>query len=181
MAGIPTPARGRERERERGETLVELMVTISILGVSVVAILGALWTTLRVADFNSKSSSADTVLRAFAETMKQGGSSDTYHYVPCTTAGGQVTYPAYTPSEPYANYTTSITKIRYLNGFSGDAPVWADSCPATDGGLQELTLKATGPTNDPDVRGTETTTIVKRDATQDLPRCEVIECTEETP
>ena len=38
-----------------------------------------------------------------------------------------------------------------------------------------------GPNNDPDLATTETVTIVKRDATQDLPRCEVIECTEDSP
>ena len=128
MAGIPA----RKRASERGETLVELMVTISILGVSMVAILGAIWTTLRVADFNSKSSSADTVLRTFAETLKQGDSADIYHYVPCTTAGGQVTYPAYNPPAPYDHYTATITKIRYLNGFDSDnEPIWSDTCPAT--------------------------------------------------
>ncbi len=155
---------------EAGDTLVELMITVAILGVSMVAILGGIWATLRSADYNSKSSSADTVLRAFAETMNEGRATDTYHYVPCTTAGGQVPYPTYTPAAPYDHYTATITKIRYLNGYSGDEPVWSDTCPASDGGLQELTLKVTGPDNVPEVRGTETVTIVKRDALTDVPR-----------
>jgi len=165
-------ALGGARKTESGETLVELMVTIAVLGIAMVAILGALWTTLRIADFNSKTSDGDTLARTFAETMKEGGSTDTYKYVPCTVAGGQVTYPVYTPTAPYDHYAATVTHIRYVNGYSvNQEPVWADACPAaTDGGLQELTLVVTGPDNDNAVKTTQTITIVKRDARSDVPR-----------
>ena len=165
---------------ESGESLVELMITVAIMGLSMVAILGAIWTTLRVADYNSKTSSADVVVRAYAETMKEGGAGDPYHYRPCTTPGGHVTYPTYTPTEQYATgYTATVVSIQYLDGFAGDEPHWANACPATDGGLQRITLKVES--NDTTVGSSEKVVVVKRDATQDLPRCEVIECTEESP
>lgn len=155
------------------------MITVAIMGLSMVAILGAIWTTLRVADYNSKTSSADIVVRAYAEAMKEGGSENTYHYVPCTTPGGHVTYPVYTPTEPYADdYTATIVSIEYLDGFDAAGPKWASACPATDGGLQRITLRVKS--TEEVAGGVETVVMVKRDATQDLPRCEVIECTEES-
>jgi type II secretory pathway pseudopilin PulG len=155
---------------EAGESLVELMVTIAIMGTAMVAILGALWTTLRVADYNSKSSSADAALREFAEQLKQPNATDTFTYVPCTTAGAQVTYPTFDPPAPYEHYDATVTKVRYLTGYTAaNEPVWANACPATDLGLQEITLKVTGPDNDPDIKSTDTVTIVKRDARDDVP------------
>jgi type II secretory pathway pseudopilin PulG len=155
---------------EAGESLVELMVTIAIMGTAMVAILGALWTTLRVADYNSKSSSADAALREFAEQLKQPNATDTFKYIPCTIAGAQVTYPAYDPPSPYEHYDATFTKVRYLTGYTAaNEPVWSNTCPATDIGLQEITLKVTGPDNDPDIKSTDTVTIVKRDARDDAP------------
>ncbi|HEY3724764.1 MAG TPA: prepilin-type N-terminal cleavage/methylation domain-containing protein [Acidimicrobiia bacterium] len=184
----------RARSRaERGETLIELMITVAVMGLAMVAILGGIWTTLRATDLNTQTSNADTVVRAYAEALSQGctttapdpdssttvpaagdpsdctGPDNVYHYVPCTTAGGQVTYPPYLPQAPYAAYTVAITKIRYLSGYSGTTPTWANTCSATDLGLQEITLTATGPAEDPAVKDTETVTIVKRNATADVP------------
>jgi type II secretory pathway pseudopilin PulG len=159
------PAR-RSRRREAGELLVETMMTVAIIGIAFVAVFAAVFTSLRIADYAGKTSKADTVVRAFAEAMKKPDGSSAY--VPCTTAGGTVTYPAWPVPIEYPNYTATITQIRYLTGYSAGAPVWATTCPATDLGLQELTLKATGPINDPAVRGTETVTITKRDSRGDL-------------
>ena len=154
---------------ESGESLVELMITVAIMGFAMVAILAGIWTTLRVADLNSKTSSADTVLRSFAETMKQPATADDFEYVPCTVPGGQVTYPTYPAKAPYLQYTATVTKVRYLNGYTaGNEPIWADACPATDGGLQELSLRVTGPNNDAEIKGTEHLTLVKRDARLDV-------------
>ncbi|MGZ4689024.1 MAG: type IV pilus modification PilV family protein [Acidimicrobiia bacterium] len=158
------------RRAECGETLVELMITVAIMGLAMVAILGAIWTTLRIADYNSKTSSADVVLRTFAEALKQPDAANTFHYIPCTVAGAQVAYPQFVPDAPYTNYVATITKIQYLSGYnSSNEPTWVDSCPATDLGLQRIQLKVTGPTTDPAVKGTETVTVVKRDATSDVP------------
>ena len=72
------------------------------------------------------------------------------------------------PSQYAANYTATITKVRYLSGYYAGVPVWSDTCPAADKGAQEITLSATGPTDAPAVRGTEQVVITKRDARGDL-------------
>lgn len=151
---------------ESGETLVEILMTIVIVGVSFVAILGAIFTLLRVSDYHAKTSTADVIVRNFAETMKQAGG--TAAYIPCTTAGSEVTYPpaawASTIAK-YPHYSADITNIRYISAYSATGqPTWQDTCPATDLGAQELTLFVSGPNNDPKVRGRETILIIKRDA-----------------
>jgi type II secretory pathway pseudopilin PulG len=151
---------------ESGELLVETLMTVAIVGIAFVAVIGAVFTSIRIADYAGKTSSANTVVRAFAEDMKKPDGAQAY--VPCTTPGGTVTYPAWTPPDPYTDYTASITKIRYLTGYVGGVATWSDTCPAIDLGTQEITLSATGPLNDPSVKGTETVTITKRDARGDL-------------
>lgn len=168
-----TPRRriGRSRRApgsgEAGELLVETLITVAIVGIAFVAVMGAVMTSLRIADESERMSKANTVVRAYAEDMK--ARTGTYAYVPCATAGGTVTYPAWTPSSStYAHYQASIEKIRYLNGYDAGRPLWSDSCPATDQGAQEVTLAVTGPTNEPDRQTTERVTITKRDARSDL-------------
>jgi type II secretory pathway pseudopilin PulG len=162
---------------EAGETLIEVMVAMVVLGISVVAILGALFVATRTGDFNDKQSRADLVLRDFAETLKGRGStsigSTTYDatYLPCETLGTSGSYPAYTPPAPNASYRATITKIEYLNGYSGTAPAWrlqSQGCPSGgDQGLQRLTLQVRTPANNTGNSATETTTVVKRNATGD--------------
>jgi type II secretory pathway pseudopilin PulG len=147
------------RDAERGETLVEVMMTVVVVGVAFVAVLGAIWTAIRVSDYHRKTSTADVLLRNFAEQMKQA--TGPYQYKPCATLTGADAYPAYPVS--VAHYAASITQIEYFTGVNGSGvPQWSGTC-STDRGAQRLKLKVTGPT-DSDVTGTETVTIVKRDA-----------------
>lgn len=172
---LPPRSRGAGTRRftraEAGELLVETMMTVAIIGIAFVAVFGAVFTAIRIADRTSKTSKADAVVRAYAEEMKQPDGLATY--VPCTVAGGTVTYPAavnpWTPPDPYrAEYTATIKQIRYLTGYTAGVPQWSSTCPAVDRGAQELTLSATGPISDPAVRGTEQVVITKRDARNDL-------------
>ena len=79
-------ARRGNRSPESGELLIELLVTVVILGVGMVAVLGTIWTSIRVADYHKKTVNADVVVRNFAEVMQQ--TSDTYAYIPCATLAG---------------------------------------------------------------------------------------------
>ena len=152
--------------RQSGELLVETMMSVAIMGISFVAVFGAVFTAIRIADQTDKTSKADAVVRAYAEDMKKPDGDATYQ--PCTTAGGTVTYPAWPLPSQYANYQASVVKIRYLTGYYGGVPLWSNTCPAADQGAQELTLSVTGPMNQPDVRGNEQIVITKRDARADL-------------
>jgi type II secretory pathway pseudopilin PulG len=168
MSRFPArPARPEEHTRERGEMLVELLVTVAILGIATVAVFGTIWTSLRVADYHRKTVTADLVLRNFAEKMQE--STGAFQYKPCATLTGVNAYPGYSNPAPNSGYLATITKIEYLNGYTAaSAPTWQDStagCPSGgDQGVQRLGLKVDGPIADPNIRGIETVTIIKRDA-----------------
>ena len=158
--------RGNENP-ESGELLVELLCTVAILGIGMVAVFGTIWTSIRVADYHRKTVNADVVVRNYAETMQQ--TSDTYAYIPCATLTGATAYPAYAPPAPNANYVTSITKIEYLTGYSAaDQPTWQNStagCPVGgDQGAQRITIAAESPVSGSSPTGREVITLVKRDA-----------------
>jgi hypothetical protein len=140
-------------------------MTITVIGIAFVAVFGAIFTALRVSDYHRKTTSADVVLRNFAEAVK--APAGTYHYVPCPSAGATVGYPTYTPPAPHTGYTATVTQIRYLTGYTDGAPTWSPTCPFPDLGAQELTLEAKSPDSDPAVRGDERVVIIKRDATGD--------------
>lgn len=161
---------------EAGETLIEVMVAMVVLGISMVAIVGAMLVTTRIGTFNQKTGEADLVLRDYAEMLKGRAAttigSTTYDptYLPCETLGTTGSYPAFTPPDPHQDYTATITSISYLNGYTGTTPVWkpqSQGCPAGgDQGLEKLTLKVSAP-NGSGNAASETTSIVKRNAADD--------------
>lgn len=128
---------------ERGETLLELVIAVAILGVAMVAILGGLFTSILVSGLHRDQANAGEYIRDYAEAIENkiaGGS-----YVACATNYS----PGYTPP---AGYTAQVKSVRYWTGSA-----WSTTC-GTDTGLQQLTLKMTTP----DSRVTETLVIVVR-------------------
>jgi len=178
--------RGRGRATgEAGETLIELLATMVILGIAVVAILGGVFTTITISDYHRRETTAVTMLRSFAETMKapggktngnwnyvvQGdGSQYLPTYLPCSSSDPSPTYPTYSTGD--SRYVASMT-VEYLqaNPATTATPSFGPTCPTvsgtpTDYGLQQLTLTIT------DQNGTrrpvrESMVIVKRNACDD--------------
>ncbi|MGH9277249.1 MAG: type IV pilus modification PilV family protein [Acidimicrobiales bacterium] len=130
---------------ESGATLIEVLVTVVILGFAVVAVVGALFTTIIGADLNRKQATARTVLVSAAETVK---SQTVNPYQDCATSYdlAPVTFPA-----GWAAGDVSMT-VSYWNG-SG----FSSSC-AGDQKLQLVTLTATAP----DAKAVESVEVVKR-------------------
>jgi Tfp pilus assembly protein PilV len=133
---------------DRGETLLEILVAVVLLGVAVVSVVGALLTTVQMSDLHRKQASAAVAARDYAETVERrvaaGG------YVGCAAAS------AYQPSAVAfgtpAGYTASTTSVRYWSG-SG----WTAACSA-DQGLQLATLEV----RSADGRADERTAVVLR-------------------
>jgi hypothetical protein len=134
-----------ERERERGETLAELLVTIAIIGITVVAIVGALADTIFASSTHRQYASADTIARSVAETLEDR----TIAWVP------DGSYPAST----WATVdTTGYNVALAAQCWNGDSPATFQACPNGSRGLQKITITVT---SDSGSRG-QVVTILRR-------------------
>jgi Tfp pilus assembly protein PilE len=126
--------------RDRGESLIELVVAVTILGVAVVAIVAGLGTSVLMSDVHRKQATAGVTVRDYAEAVENavvaGG------YVACANADGH-DYAAPSGFAVPAGYSRSVVAgpggqpLAYWNG-SG----WQNTCPAAgDTGLQQLTVQ----------------------------------------
>lgn len=144
---------------ERGETLLEILITVMLMGIAVVGILAGLFSVIRIADRTTRSTQAANTAQSFAENLKQPVS--TLQYVPCATG-----YPDFA-AVPAATYTAQITKVERLSQVivPGNQPAWTDApCAAAtdDRGLQRLTITVTSDDGTGPI--VQTLRIVKRDA-----------------
>jgi hypothetical protein len=111
--------------RDAGETLIELLVAIAILGTSVIAILGGILVVEESSSMHRKQAQAQNGLRSWAEQVS------TAPYVNCALASG---FSPPSPSLP-SGFTPTVAAVRYWNGTS-----FANSC-GSDTGIQKVTLQ----------------------------------------
>ncbi|MEU4394636.1 type II secretion system protein [Kribbella sp. NPDC023855] len=114
--------------RERGESLLELVVAIALMGVAIVAVMAGLTTTVMLSDVQRKQATASSVVRNYAEALQQFVASG--HYVACAGAGSYVV-PGFAPP---AGFTARVVagSLRYWTG-----ALWLPLC-LPDRGLQKL-------------------------------------------
>ena len=138
---------------ERGETLIELMATVMLMGVSIVALVAALLGVMRTAAENRRATRAANEAVNVVETLRG------VDYVPCATA---TTYVSSVPAAP-RGYSTQIVRLRRLQSNTASTPVWIPSSggcsAASDTGAQEITVRVTA-TDGSDV--SRSLTLVKR-------------------
>jgi type II secretory pathway pseudopilin PulG len=115
---------------DRGESLLELVISVAILGLAVVAIVGGLGTGILVSDVHRKQATAGTAARNYAEsvTNKVAGGG----YQDCAPAAHYATLSGFVPPSGFA----ASASISYWNGTRWLAP----SEPCVDTGLQRLTV-----------------------------------------
>ncbi len=137
---------------ERGETLVELLVTITIISVGVVAIVTAVGATFNWASSSRVGSHTDQLIVRYAENLIAAP------YEPCTSGpapyasaattaipstdlpdGVTVGPPGSVPAQSDA-FELSIQSVTYWNGDLAPA-TFSSTCPAVDRGSQALTVR----------------------------------------
>lgn len=133
----------RPRRGEEGETLVEALVAVVLIGVAFVAILGGIGTAIVSSAAQQKVTTADSVVRSAAEKVVSAP------YVACARG--------YETPAPPAGYSVTV-EIEYWDGVGA----FGLPCPAADTGVQKVTLtvRATGPHPVKDTR----LEVVKREA-----------------
>jgi prepilin-type N-terminal cleavage/methylation domain-containing protein len=115
------------RGSDTGFSLVESIVAIAILGIAVVAIVGALGTAASTTGLQARQADADAALRSGAEAIKS------QPYVACPGVPAYST--AGTTLAP--GMTVSLSSVEHWNGAT-----FVAACPASDGGFQRVTLQA---------------------------------------
>ena len=137
---------------ERGESLIEVLMTVSIVGIGVVAIVTAMGSTLRLSGASRVGTHSDQLLVRYAENLTavpyEACTPGTTPYVAAASSaipstnlpdGITVGAPGTAASRSDA-FELSISAMRYWNGDLSPA-TFSTTCPSSDRGSQELTLK----------------------------------------
>jgi type II secretory pathway pseudopilin PulG len=119
---------------DQGETLLELIIAIAIMGIAVVAIAGGITTTVLVSDSHRKQATAGAYVRSYGEAIQNTVA--TSGYVECATT----TTPSYLSPAGFSlpsniSYTASITEVQYATSTGG----WSTSCGSN--GAERLRLQ----------------------------------------
>ena len=115
---------------ERGETLLELLIAVVIMGVAVVAVIGMLVNSVQLSDVHRKQATAAATVRDYGEAITNavaGGG-----YVACASKASYASPAGFTVPSGYAK---SVGSVQYWTG-SG----WQSNC-TSDTGLQQLTIQ----------------------------------------
>lgn len=127
----------RRRTDDGGESLIELLVSIALLGIASIAILASITMGLKAAALSSGMSSNQNILRNWAEVL------EATPYVDCATTK---TYVAPVGMAVPPNVTLTMLEMQYWNSEKND---FVAEC-GTDEGLQRVTLAATAASGTPD-------------------------------
>lgn len=121
--------RCRDRS-DAGESLVELLVSVMIMGIAVTAILGALGMSATSSSLHRDQGKAQNLLHNWSEKVSASA------YTPCATAADVVA-----PDPLPTGFTSSVAWVHWWGGSTFNAP----SCTsASDTGLQLIRLAISG-------------------------------------
>ncbi|WP_112243950.1 type IV pilus modification PilV family protein [Kribbella monticola] len=141
---------GRHRVAdERGETLVEMLLAVAIMGIAAVALMAGLTTSVLMSDIHRKQATAGTAVRDYAEALQKYVADG--HYVDSCASPAPYALGSFTNPTGF-QHSVVAGSIRYWDGST-----WQPTC-TTDKGLQKLTIQA----NSDDSRANEQLVVVLR-------------------
>lgn len=132
--------------QERGESLLELVVAIALMGVAIVAVMAGLTTTVLMSDTQRKEATVVATVRNYAEALQNYVASG--HYVACATT---YAVPGFAVPEGFTAKVVSGS-VQYWTG-----ALWLPLC-LPDRGLQRLRVSVAST----DGRAAQTLDVVLR-------------------
>jgi type II secretory pathway pseudopilin PulG len=136
---------------DRGDTLVELLATVMIMGIAVAVILGGVAATIKFTDMHRKQAVAGAEVRKFAENIEASVAGTTSGYKTCA---GQTDYdPLY--SAP-TGYQGKVLMVTFWDA-AATPPTFVSGC-TTDPGVQRVSLHVWST----DLRADETLDVIIR-------------------
>jgi type II secretory pathway pseudopilin PulG len=136
---------------DRGETLVEVLAAVVILGIAGVAVMSGLMLSVKASDMHRKETTGGAYVRSYAEAIQQYVASG--HYIGCAAANAyNVTAVTNQISDLPTNFVPTQTAAKSVG------PTGAASGCSSDTGVQQVTLSV----KSNDGRADETLTVVLR-------------------
>jgi len=137
--------RSRPSSNDMGETLLEVLIAVTIMGILVVAVVGGVATSILMSDVHRKETTAGAYVRNYAETLHRS-------YALCI-AGTAPNYASILAAQP-SGFNPPTATVKFWNGESFSS----SNCPVTDLGLQQITLTLAST----DLRASESLVVVVR-------------------
>ncbi len=141
-----------------GFSLVEILVTIVIVGITFTAILGGIITSITASAYQRNEATTDALARSAGEWVKDS-KKNPYNAI-CPSANPYSLSGLTVPS----GFSVQITEVAYWTGNQLPAvsapyvPEFNTSCPSTDHGMQRINIEA----KSADGQATETVQVIKR-------------------
>lgn len=120
--------RRRLTRSDTGETLIEIVMSIAIMGICILSIGSMMVLSVKISAVHRAQATASQFLHNYAESIQSA-------YQACTSS----TTPDYVSSlVPPANFNPPTAVVKYWDGSA-----FGSSCPASDSGVQQVTLTLT--------------------------------------
>ena len=109
-------------KQDRGSSLIEVVIAVSLMGLVVPGILGAMWSAIRLSSFSDDQAKVEAVLGGAADRLAN------YAYIPCPTSTGSGGYlpiiQAATGPVQWPSGAVALTKIEFWNPISASTGTW---------------------------------------------------------
>jgi Tfp pilus assembly protein PilV len=141
---------------DHGETLIEVLMAVVIMGIAVVSIIAGIGTAIVVSDIHHKQATAGAAVRDYAEALENSVAASPSGYS-AAACGNPSLYAVYTPP---SGYTATVLGVRDWNDSAADPSTWAWEPAGTcvDHGVQKVSLRVAST----DSRATETLDVIIR-------------------
>jgi hypothetical protein len=125
----------RHSRKDEGASLVETVIAVSLMGLVVAGVLGAMWSSVRLSRFSDDQAKVEAVLGSAADRLAN------YAYIPCPTLTGNGGYlpivQAAAGTVDWPVSTVTLVSLRHWSPTSPSQGTWVNTNGLTAGECNE--------------------------------------------